>query len=259
MLFPLFQYIKYLFSSFHLHGIHSPFVFKFNRDVLQCKDRYYVFDEIESLRAALLLVNRKIEHHDFGAGGKLNGKKSKSIASIAKKSSKKPKHAQLLFRMVKFANAKNILELGTNLGISSAYLATATAGSNVTSIEGCPNLAKVAKLNFKKLNINNIKVEVGNFDVELPKILKTKTPLDFIFIDGNHTKEATLRYFYLCLAQIHNDSILVFDDIHWSKGMQEAWKEIKSCEKVAISIDLFQMGIVFFRKGQEKEDFTIHH
>lgn len=259
MFFSIQQYIKHLFSSIHLHGIHSPFVFKFNRDVIQSRDRYYVFDEIDALRSLLILSDKKIHHHDLGAGSKTTKKSKKRISDIAKSSSKKAKYGELLFRIAKFSEAKNILELGTSLGLGTAYLAAAKNDSKVITIEGCPNVAKVAKLNFEKLEISNIDLKIGNFDNLLPKILKKNPTFDLVFFDGNHTEEATMRYFEHCLDHIHSESIFIFDDIYWSKGMKNAWEKIIAHPHINVSVDLFQMGIVFFRKGQEKEHFTIHH
>jgi predicted O-methyltransferase YrrM len=78
-----------------------------------------------------------------------------------------------------------------------------------------------------------------------------------VFVDGNHQKEATLRYFKLCLPKVHENSLLIFDDIYWSRGMKEAWNEIKAHPEVTVTVDLFWIGLVYFRKGQVKEDFVI--
>ena len=259
MFFSAFQYLKHLFFSFRLHGIHSPFVFHFNKEVIQAKDRYYIFDEIDSLRALLMLSDKTIEHCDYGAGSKKSKSKRKKVGQIAKTSAKPAKYGELLFRVAKYSKARNILELGTSLGLSTAYLATATAKSTVTTIEGCPNVAKIAKLNFNKLELHNIQVIQGTFGEVLPDLLQNQPPLDLVFFDGNHTEHATLEYFSQCLEKAHEESVFIFDDIHWSAGMERAWKKIAGHPSVSVSIDLFQMGIVFFKKGQEKEHFTIHH
>jgi predicted O-methyltransferase YrrM len=85
---------------------------------------------------------------------------------------------------------------------------------------------------------------------------KIKT-LDMLFIDGNHSYDATMRYFEMCKPYLHNQSLIVFDDIYWSKGMTQAWKEIKADPIVTVSIDLFFIGLVFFRKEQVKENFKL--
>ena len=91
------------------------------------------------------------------------------------------------------------------------------------------------------------------------KELKEHNQLDFVFFDGNHKKKPTLSYFKQCLEVAHEDSIFIFDDIYWSTEMTEAWQEIKKHPKVTLSIDCFEMGIVFFKKEQAKEHFTVYH
>ena len=149
------------------------------------------------------------------------------------------------------------LELGTSLGISSAYIAKANATSSFTTIVGCSEIAAIAKENFASLNIKNVQQIIGNFDDELPKYLNRTEKLDFVFFDGNHRKEPTLNYFKQCLAKANDNSVFVFDDIYWSSEMKEAWTEIKKHERVTVTIDLFFLGIVFFRKEQARQDFIL--
>lgn len=252
-------YIKYLLKSFHLHGIHSPFVFEFQQDILNSKFQFYCFEEIESIRAKLLLTDLKIEVLDLGAGSKTGNRKSRKINQIAKSALKKPKYAQLLFRLVHQYQPMNIIELGSSLGISTCYLAMANPKAKVITCEGAPEIAKIARINFEKLDIENIELLEGNFNQILPQALGKLNQVDLVFFDGNHQKSPTLEYFKLCLEKAHENSIFIFDDINWSSAMQAAWKEVKGHPKVKISIDLFEMGIIFFRDKQEKQDFTIYH
>ena len=151
------------------------------------------------------------------------------------------------------------MELGTSLGISSAYLAAANSGSKLITIEGCKEIADVAAQNFTKLELKNIEQVVGNFDKVLPEVLKKTDQLDLVFFDGNHQKEPTPNYFKQCLEKANEKSVFIFDDIYWSREMKEAWEEIKNNKKVTVSIDLFYMGIIFFRKEQVKEHFMIRY
>jgi len=129
----------------------------------------------------------------------------------------------------------------------------------VITIEGCPQTAAVAGRNFKDLGIRNIELQVGNFDELLPDLIGTKPKLDFVYIDGNHRKDATLNYFNWCLPKVHENSLLIFDDIYWSEGMKEAWAQIKQHPEVTVTVDLFWIGLVFFKKGQAKEHFKIRY
>ena len=137
------------------------------------------------------------------------------------------------------------------------YLAAPSCVNRLVTIEGCPETAKLAEGNFKKINIKNIKQIIGNFDDVLPETLKQYSNPDFIFFDGNHTEEATLRYFRQCFPFISNESIFIFDDINWSQGMKNAWNKIKDHHSVKVTIDLFFIGIIFFRKELSKENFVI--
>lgn len=255
-IFFLFKYLKYLLSAKTAHGIHSPFVFDLYNEVINKKGNYYSFDKIELLRTKLLISNKEIDVTDLGTGK--SGKRT--ISEIAERSLKNKKYAWLLFRIVNHFKPNTILELGTSLGISTAYLASSNPNAKVITIEGCPSISNEAKNNFASLGLNNIETVVGNFDNVLTSNLQHLTSngnLDFVFFDGNHKKIPTLNYFKQCLEYAHNNSIFIFDDIHWSDEMENVWEEIKSHPQVLITIDLFFMGLVFFRKEQEKQNFVI--
>jgi predicted O-methyltransferase YrrM len=224
--------------------------------VINKKGSYYSFDKIELLRKKLLASQRQIDVTDMGAGK--SGKRT--ISEIAQRSAKSAKYCQLLFRIAYHLKPATILELGTSLGISTNYLASADPKAKIITIEGCPNTAAEAKKNFESLGLKNIESVIGNFDSTLPAVLANSqqlTAIGLIFIDGNHRKEPTINYFSQCLSHATNDSVFIFDDIHWSDEMEEAWEEIKAHPQVTVTIDLFFLGLVFFRKEQAKENFTV--
>ena len=254
----IFRYFFYLLRSKTPHGVHSPFVYKLFSDAIRTSDeKFYAFDKIEYLRSILLKNKKEINITDLGAGSKINKSRKRKISDITKSSTKSPKYGQLLFRIVNFLKPRNIIELGSSIGISTAYLASPLKNTQVFSLEGCSETAEIATKNFKKLDLPNIKLILGNFDNSFPELLNSMESIDFVFIDGNHTKEATLRYFNQCLEKTNENTLLIFDDIHWSKEMEEAWKIIYSNEQVSVSIDLFFVGFIFFRKGQIKEHFIL--
>lgn len=255
----LIQYIKYLFRCIHLHGIHSPFVFHIQQEIIAEKIPFYAFDDIESVRAKLLLSQQEITVKDLGVGAKNSENKKVKIKQIARRSLKTPKDAQLLFRLAYHFKPQTILELGTSFGITTIYLGKACPNAKIISIEGAPSIAKVAAVNLKKLNVLNVKQLVGAFEDQLKPALNELEKLDFVFFDGNHRYRATLDYFESCLPKAHEDSIFVFDDIYWSSEMKKAWEKIKEHSAVSVTIDLYSMGIVFFKKDQAKEDFTVYH
>jgi predicted O-methyltransferase YrrM len=199
--------------------------------------------------------SRKIVKQEYGTGN--NNGKEISISTIAKSALKSSKEAQFLFKLTNYLNCKNILEIGTSLGLTTAYLAAANTNSKVVTIEGCENTLTVAKENLKKLHIKNCITLQGDFKAVLTEALNNFKQVDFVFFDGNHQYEPTMKYFQQCLLKSHNETVFVFDDIYWSQGMTKAWEEIKNHEAVHVSIDLFKLGLVFFRKQQVKQHFIL--
>ena len=256
----LLKYIHYYFAASNGkgHGMHSPFVFEFITKVLNDKTVFPGYEKVESLRNRLLNDHTLLEVRDFGAGSVIGRKNQRSISSVAKNAAKPKKFGQLLFRMVKYYKPKTILELGTSLGITTSYLSLAKPDARLITMEGSKEIAQVAKNNFRHLEIRNTAIVEGNFDNTLSSVVRGLSSIDFAFIDGNHRQEPTERYFKELLPTINNNSILVFDDIHWSSEMEAAWENIKKDAAVSCSIDLFFIGIVFFRKEfKEKQHFVI--
>ncbi|MCK4664082.1 MAG: class I SAM-dependent methyltransferase [Bacteroidales bacterium] len=256
-----FKYLKYFLFSRHEsgYGIHSPFVFNFINNVIYENKKYYCFNEIENLRNDLLECNEKIFVKDLGAGSGFFHSEKRKIKSIVRYSAKNKKYGQLMFRIVNYFKPKNIIELGTSVGLTTLYISKPLSKTNVYTIEGSEEIAKIANQNFEKAGIKNIKLIIDNFDNVLSGLLNKLNFVDLVFFDGNHTKDATIKYFNLCLKHINDNTIFIFDDIHWSKGMEEAWQIIKNNNKVIITIDIFFMGIVFFNKECSKEDFVIRY
>lgn len=254
------KYINYFIkaSNGKGHGVHSPFVFDFITHVLNDKRKFYSYDRIEALREQLLMDRSIIEVQDYGAGSSVMPSRNRRVKDIARWSLKSSKYARLLFRMINYYQPVNILELGTSFGITAAYLAMANKEACVHTLEGAPAVAHLARQHFSYLDVNNIYLTEGNFDETLPDVLKTIQQIDFAFIDGNHRREPVVRYFEWLLPFVHNNSILVFDDIHWSEDMEEAWNIIKSHSSVKYSIDLFFIGIIFFNADfKVKQDFMV--
>jgi len=254
------KYLHYLLTAQNGkgHGVHSPFVFDFIIHVLNDKKNYDCYQKIESVRKQLLKNNETIEVEDFGAGSAVIPFKNRIVKGIAASSLKKKKYAQLLFRIAKYYDAKTIVELGTSFGITTSYLASANADSKVFTFEGAKNIAAIAAKNFYELHLKNIELMEGSFEKTLPFISNKIEKIDLLFVDGNHRKDPTLEYFHFFLSKATNNSIFIFDDIHWSKEMEEAWKQVQTHDSVTLTIDLFFVGLVFFSTDfKVKQHFTV--
>ncbi len=252
------RYLRYRWKAKTEYDVHSPFLFDFIEHVLKDDRGFYIFEEIEQLRKQLLLLDSELSVVDFGAGSKKSNKPKRKISDIAKNTLITPKFGRMLFHLAEHYNSTNILELGTSLGISTLYLAGAKKRSNIISLEGSPEIAACAQQNFEKLHVENIDILTGEFSQTLPKALETLKTIDLAFIDGNHRRDPTIQYFEQILPFCHIHSILVFDDIHWSREMEQAWDYIVKNNNVTLSIDLFFKGIVFLTKDlHEKTAVTI--
>jgi predicted O-methyltransferase YrrM len=259
--FQLFQkYLRYYLSASNSkgHGIHSPFVFDFVTRVLNDRKVPDNSFAVEGLRLQLSKSSQVIEVEDFGAGSGLSGLHNRSVAEITRRAAKTKKYGQLLFRICRHYHPRIMLELGTSLGLSSAYLASSDPSSKLITIEGASAVAMLAKKNFEALELRNIELVTGNFDVVLDSVMAQLPSVDLVFIDGNHRKEPVLAYFRQILEKVNPYSLLIFDDIHWSSEMEECWELVKTHPQVMVTVDLFFMGIVFFREEfRTKQHFTI--
>lgn len=252
------KYLGFRLRAFKLHGIHSPFVFNLYHDVLCHDGGFYAYPLIEQLRRHLLEDERLIDITDFGAGSRVKKSRRRRVSDIARHAAKPPKYAQLLFRLVNRVQPRTILEIGTSLGLTTAYLASACPSAQVVTLEGCSRTSQLAQKSFSELNLSNVRLVQGNFNITLSQALQQIGFLDFVFLDGNHRYEPTIRYFRACLEKRTEESVFVLDDIYWSAEMEKAWKEICRHPDVMISIDLFWVGIVFFRTNQAKQHFVLH-
>lgn len=260
------SYLIFLWNSKNEHAVHSPFVFNL---VTKCfydkkpkpdpsgSEQAKQYQVLKNYRNSLLENNNIIEVTDFGSGSRVFKSNIRQISKIAKTAGITSKRAELLYRITNYFQPDSILEIGTSLGLATSALALGNKNSKITTLEGCPNTMYIAKNQLKFFNFKNIELintEFSNY--LLSENLKSEI-LNLIYIDGNHSKQATLDYFELLLPTITNETVWIFDDIHWSLEMEQAWEIIKTHSKVTVTIDTFQWGLVFFRREQEKEHFVI--
>jgi predicted O-methyltransferase YrrM len=237
--------------------VHSPFVFDLVTKCFYDKKNYPEYSILKNYRNSLLKNKNTIEVTDFGAGSRVFKSNTRAINQIAKNAGISSKRATLLFRIVHYFQPKNILEIGTSLGLATSALSLGNKNSKIITLEGCTNTMAIAKNQCQLQNLTNIEYVNTKFEDYLINYQLSTINYQLIYFDGNHSKKATLDYFELLLPTITNDSVWIFDDIHWSKDMEDAWEIIKNHPKVTVTIDTFQWGIVFFRMEQEKEHFVI--
>lgn len=252
------SYINFLWHSKNEHGVHSPFVYDLITKCFYDKKKKPEYSILADYRNSLLQNKNTIEVTDFGAGSRVFKSNTRIISKIAKTAGITSKRAELLFRVVRYFQPTSVLEIGTSLGLATSALSLGgNQQAKITTLEGCPETAAIAKFELKKFNCNTVESVVTEFSTYLKSFDLRLSTFGFIYFDGNHSKEATLTYFELLLPTITNDTVWIFDDIHWSPEMEEAWKTIKENPKVTVTIDTFQWGFVFFRMEQEKEHFVI--
>lgn len=252
------RYFSYYSKAVTAYQVHSPAVYHFITEVMDQERAYYKFDEIEYLRDIHLKSNERISFIELGAGSKKLSGNTRPIAQIAKTSLSPIKTCRILFNAVKFYKCQNILELGSSLGISTAYLAAVDTDNTVISLEGNPASADIARHNAKQLKLNNIEVITGSFEETLRPTLNRMNKVDMAYLDGNHSYDATIDYFDKILPYLHEKSVLVLDDIYWSDGMLNAWKKLQEHPSVTYSIDIYSSGFLFFNSNMKtKQHFTL--
>lgn len=250
------SYLSHWLNEVNSHSLQSPFIYNLYTNYIQKDFNKNEFEDIEKTRKKLLQEEFEVATINYGATSLVhpNAEKTK-VSTIAKKGLTSPKVSRLLARLIDFNGSKNIIELGTSFGLNTLYLAH--NNTSVISFEGSDDIANIALTNFDYHKHTNIELILGNIDKTLPNFLDARLQIDFAYIDANHRYEPTINYFNSIIKRMHNDSILVLDDIYWSQEMTKAWEEIKAHPEVTHSIDLFSVGIVFFQPDLIKTNYRL--
>lgn len=255
------RFVDFLLHSGNRYRVHSPFIYSLIGEVIRIDKPADGGDRIEQIRHECKKSKEIINKTDYGNGGTNNHGITYPVTlqHIVRTSLTSPRHARRLYRLAWFMKAERILEIGTSLGLTTAYLAQANPGARIISLEGCPELSRKAREHFKRLGLENIEVMEGRFEDTLPEALERLGTVDLVFIDGNHRKEAVLDYYEKCFAHSCNDTVMVFDDIRASAGMEQAWELLRQEQEVRISLDFFFTGWIFFRKESSKQHFRLRY
>lgn len=256
MWFKVKSFISFLFKSTNQHGVHSPFVYDLVTKCFYKKTNSTKISKVNNAKQWLHSNKQLIQVTDFGSGSKIFKNNNRKISDIAKVAGITHKKASLLLRLLAYFEPSTILEIGTSLGLGTTTLSIGSPNSKIDTLEGCHNTGAIAQELFDRFECKNVQLIMGTFHETLKTVIRNKS-FDLIYFDGNHKKDATLNYFNECLQTAHNNSVFIFDDIHWSIEMQEAWSAIKEHPKVTVTIDTYFWGLVFFREEQAKQHFTI--
>ena len=252
------RYLRYYWRAHTRFDVHSPFVSAFIEETIEDRRRFYIFDTIRVLMERLEVNDDLVDVIDYGAGSQLGVRKQSPVNTLAGNSSISPAAGRLLFRIVRFLQPGNFLELGTCLGVSAIYQVKACPKGSMISIEGNPEIAELARKNVQALAPGRIEVKTGPFREVLPKVMATTRSVDFFHFDGDHRYQPTIEYFEQCLQISNPKSVFCISDIYWSAEMEKAWQYLKKHPKVRLSIDLFHFGLLFLRpEHKQKEDFTL--
>lgn len=239
------------------YSLHPPFIYHLYCTVIKNKKNYYCFGQIEEIRKNILQDDTLINIQDYGSGSRSTSKNQRKVKDIARTGLSSAKFSQLLFRLAEHFKPKVVLELGTSLGINTLYLGSHSADCKIYTFEGCTETADYAEKVFDLLKVKNIELVRGNIDINLPLVADALENIDFIYFDANHRYKPTISYFETALLKAHDKSLFIFDDIHWSSEMEEAWETIKKHPKVTMTIDIFDAGLVFFDRNLNYEQYIL--
>ncbi|MDG1063308.1 MAG: class I SAM-dependent methyltransferase [Flavobacteriaceae bacterium] len=254
-LYPIWAFGRFIIRSRNKHGVHSPFVYDLLTQVLSDTSKYSDYVLLDQFRSTLRHDTSFIEITDFGAGSRIFKSNRRQVKQLVRHVGATPYRQKLLWRLANHFEPIKTLELGTHLGLGTAALQLGCLKGTVTSVEGCPALAKHTAHNILTLGLEKARIIPNRFEDFLKGLEQEK--FDLIYVDGNHTQEATLSYFNQLKNHCHQKSIMIFDDIHWSAEMSQAWALMQKDPSVTVSIDLFFWGLIFFRPGQVKEHFVL--
>jgi hypothetical protein len=259
--FRIISFIKYFFNAKNEHSIQAPFLFKLYTNVIKKKSLIENFKEIEQIRKEYLSNDKILTINDLGAFKGTGNPKYLPIKMIVSKSVSNFKKSSLQFRLIQEFKPKTIIELGTSLGVNTLYMSLASQkDASIYTLEGSRELVNSASTLFNKLKMNRINIIEGDFDSTFePLLFSLNTTVDYLYIDGNHRYEPTLRYFNSAVNFINQNTVFVLDDIHWSKEMEAAWNDIILHQSVTVSVDLFDVGIIFFSKSLSKQNFVLRY
>ena len=250
-------YLSHWLHALNEHSLQAPFVYDLYCNVIKNDASHSAFQPIEAARHRLLRCSDPVAISRLGAPSRVSAQSTRTVSSVARHGLSSAKLGRLLYRLAT-SNASNyLLELGTSLGITTLYLATARPSGVVYTLEGGEAIADRAEQIFSKLAHHNVHLVRGDIDHTLPDLLRQLPRVDFAYLDANHRYEPTVAYFEQLVTKVNERSIVVVDDIYWSGEMRRAWQHIRQHPAVTLTLDLFDAGLVFFTPLSVRQHYVL--
>jgi len=256
-LFQVKSFFNYWLDAVDEHSLHSPFLFQLSTSILKKQFTHPELAALRTLKRQLENDDRTLSVTDYGAGSIQLKNPERKISQIARTSVSDEKFSLLYCQLIQHWQCKHVLELGTSLGINTLYMATGNPLTRVVTFEGSPEIASIARENTAKFKLENIHIIEGNINDTLPDYLSSSPDIDFVFIDANHRYVPTLQYFERLIMKSHEQSIIIVDDIHYSREMEDAWRTILTNPKVYTTVDLYRCGLIFFNPALTKQNVVL--
>ncbi|MEO9967025.1 MAG: class I SAM-dependent methyltransferase [Reichenbachiella sp.] len=252
--FRVYRYLRYWLLALDEHSLQSPFLFQLYTQALSPSNLNKITrPTIEELRKSLLAGRHTIAN-TYGSGSSLSTSQRGSIRGIAKFGVSTPKQSEILVNLIEWTKAETVLELGTSLGLNTLYLSEANTTKEVVTVEGNQELALLSRLHFEShgaSNIDQINDDIDHF------LDNDHRRYDLVYIDANHTLDATIRYFRKCMDLISSEGVIILDDINWSPDMNRAWNSILEDNKTCIFVENYEIGIVFVNRPSEQKHYIL--
>lgn len=239
------------------HGTHSPFVYKLTDEVIYDFSAKKIDDSVEQQRKKLFDDDSSLiltENNECLGQLKLQ---QTTVKRLAKKLTNKKEVDRLIYRLVANRQPAVSLQIGTGLGVSAAYFSMANSRNPVKIIECEPEFSTVAQRIFSNLGIDNVELRTGNLQQLLHHTLLNSTKLDIVYFNKFKDGETLFNLFGLCLAKADENSMFIIKGIYSDPSTKTMWAKIKELPEVTVTVDLFWIGLVYFKKDQAEEHFKI--
>ncbi len=235
------RFLRFWNGAKSIDSVDSPLVYQLCLDIQSAHDAKTQFKKIEDKRAQLLMDNTLINVQSLGSQSKVNRSEIRSIRQIALSSVSPRNKCELLYGLVKTTKAKTVLELGTSLAISTAYVAAVDRVDYIKSVE---DSSKIHSYNENLAHNSKINMIQSDFQSYIENELNNKAKYDCIVLDGRHDEIATISYVNQLINLLNPNGIIIVDDIYWSNGLMNAWKTLRNDYRYNLKIDLFYYGVL---------------